>query len=213
MGAKHPNANVPATRTVEETRAIAADLGILDTHVFILDHWVDYDDRQDYLLEADIGVSTHLDHIETAFSFRTRILDYLWAGLPIVTTGGDAMGDLVESEGLGRVVEPANVKELAQALEDLLVHDDVRAECARRVRDVAPRFSWTAVAAPLVDFCARSERAPDLRLPDLVGTPGMFTAAPRELSLTRALKLTSQSLSRDGVRVTARRVIDRLRRS
>ena len=42
-----------------------------------------------FLLEADIGVSTHVDHVETAFSFRTRILDYLWAVPPVVTTTGD----------------------------------------------------------------------------------------------------------------------------
>ena len=44
--------------------------------------WVAFEDRQNFLLDADVGVSTHLDHIETEFSFRTRILDYLWAGLP-----------------------------------------------------------------------------------------------------------------------------------
>ena len=38
-----------------------------------------YDERADYLLDADVGVSTHFPHIETEFSFRTRILDYLWA--------------------------------------------------------------------------------------------------------------------------------------
>ena len=29
--------------------------------------------------EADLGVSTHREHLETHFSFRTRMLDYLWA--------------------------------------------------------------------------------------------------------------------------------------
>jgi hypothetical protein len=37
-------------------------------------------------------VSTHYEHVETTFAFRTRILDYLWAGLPVVATGGDAFG-------------------------------------------------------------------------------------------------------------------------
>ena len=62
--------------------------------MFFNEGWVDYDDRQNYLLESDIGVSTHLDHIETAFSFRTRILDYLWASLPIVATAGDSFADI-----------------------------------------------------------------------------------------------------------------------
>ena len=51
--------------------------------------WVPYDERADFLLDADLGVSTHLEHIETAYSFRTRVLDYWWAGLPVVATDGD----------------------------------------------------------------------------------------------------------------------------
>ena len=38
--------------------------------------------RADWLLDADAGVSAHHEHVETRFAFRTRILDYLWAGLP-----------------------------------------------------------------------------------------------------------------------------------
>ena len=37
----------------------------------------------------------HHDHLEARFSFRTRVLDHFWAGLPSVLTSGDAMGELV----------------------------------------------------------------------------------------------------------------------
>lgn len=51
-------------------------------------------------MEADAGVSTHMSHVETTFSFRTRILDYLWAGRPpMVVTEGDSFAELVEREG------------------------------------------------------------------------------------------------------------------
>jgi hypothetical protein len=42
-----------------------------------------------------VGVSTHRDHLETRLSFRTRMLDYIWAGLPIVCTDGDHFASLV----------------------------------------------------------------------------------------------------------------------
>ena len=47
-------------------------------------------------LEADLGISAHHDHLEARFSFRTRVLDYLWAGLPMVLTRGDSMAELAE---------------------------------------------------------------------------------------------------------------------
>ena len=83
-----------------------------------------YERRQDFLLDADVGVSTHLLHLETAYSFRTRMLDYLWAGLPVVTTTGDGFAELVAEHGIGRTVPPADVDALAGALEELLGDDD-----------------------------------------------------------------------------------------
>ncbi len=49
-------------------------------------------------------MSTHLHHVETDYSFRTRILDYFWASLPTVSTTGDALADLIERRGLGLTV-------------------------------------------------------------------------------------------------------------
>src|SRR5262249_54226492 len=101
MGTRHPNLDVPEMRMTQNAYALSYDLGLKGTHVFFNDDWVAYDRRADYLLDADVGVSTHLDHIETEFSFRTRILDYLWASLPIVCTKGDAFAQLVEDRNLG----------------------------------------------------------------------------------------------------------------
>src|SRR5206468_8785633 len=99
---------------------LATELGLTGTHVFFNEGWVPYEERQNYLLEADIGVSTHLDHVETAFSFRTRILDYLWASLPIVATEGDSFATLIEAEGLGLTVPAQDVGALETALLPLL---------------------------------------------------------------------------------------------
>jgi hypothetical protein len=107
-------------------------------------------------------VSTHLDHVETAFSFRTRVLDYLWAGLPIVCTAGDAMGDLVDAHGLGAAVPADDVSALAHAIDELLSDDAARANAAAAVRKVAPEFAWSRGLRPLVAFCDAPRRAADL---------------------------------------------------
>ncbi len=60
--------------------ALADELGLTGRHVFFNEEWVPYDERQNYLLDADVAVTTHFHHVETEFSFRTRVLDYLWAG-------------------------------------------------------------------------------------------------------------------------------------
>jgi GT2 family glycosyltransferase len=162
LGVKHPNPGVPEMRMTLAARNLADSLGLTDRFVFFNEGWVPYDDRANYLLESDIGVSTHLDHVETAFSFRTRILDYIWAGLPVVATGGDTFGELLTREGLGITVPPGDVAALEEALFRLLDDEELAASCRDRLRAIAPQFAWTEALAPLVSFCRNPRRAPDL---------------------------------------------------
>ena len=161
LGMKHPNPDVPEMRVASETRALADELGLTGTHVFFNETWVTYEDRANYLLDADLGVSCHFPQVETEFSFRTRILDYLWAGLPIVCTEGDSFADLVEREGLGRVVPPQDVDALVEALEHVLVSDVDRDRYRAHVGVVAERFRWSRALSPLVEFCRAPRRAAD----------------------------------------------------
>lgn len=162
MGMKHPNPDVPAMSMANQSRELADELGLSGRHVFFNESWVPYDERADLLLDADIGVSCHFDHIETEFSFRTRILDYLWAGLPIVCTQGDAFAALVEAEGLGGTAAPEDVDGLAAVLIDLLTDDRARELAASHSRRVAERFTWRRSLAPLLEFMQAPRRAPDL---------------------------------------------------
>jgi GT2 family glycosyltransferase len=168
LGLKHPNPHVPEMRMAVETRRLADDLGLTGTHAFFNEGWVEYDDRQNYLLEADLGISTHLDHVETEFSFRTRILDYLWAGLPVVATGGDSLAQLIEEHGVGITVPAGDVDALEAALHELLNDDARRAACRKQSAALAERFRWSKTLAPLVEFCREPHRAPDLVDPDMV---------------------------------------------
>ncbi len=104
-GARHPNASVGETTMATRARALAGDLGLTGRHVFFHD-WIAYDERESFLVEADIGLSSHVDHLETAFSFRTRVLDYLWAGLPTVTTQGDTLAEVIDRGGRGSRCRP-----------------------------------------------------------------------------------------------------------
>jgi glycosyltransferase involved in cell wall biosynthesis len=161
LGMQHPNPAIPEMRMAAALRELAADLGLVGVHVFFNDTWVAYDDRANYLLDADIGVTTHKIHLETAFSFRTRILDYLWAGLPIVTSEGDELADMVAAEGLGAVVGEGDVDGLVTAIRRLLTIPDAAEASKRRVTEVAALYRWSETLAPLVEFCRNPRRAPD----------------------------------------------------
>ena len=161
LGMQHPNPAIPEMEMATALRRLSDDLGLTGKHVYFNDTWVDYDDRANYLLDADIGVTTHKVHLETAFSFRTRVLDYLWAGLPVVTTEGDELADMVAAEGLGASVPEGDVDALAQAIRRLLTDPAAAAACRRRVTEVATLYRWSETLAPLVEFCRNPRRAAD----------------------------------------------------
>jgi len=161
LGMKHPNPDVPQMRMAVQARQLADGLGLTNKHVFFNESWVEYSDRQNYLLDADVGVSTHFDHVETTFSFRTRMLDYLWAGLPIVAVGGDSFGSLIDNEGLGITVREQDVDALTAALERALYDDTFVARCREQIARVRERFVWRRALEPLIEFCNDPRPAPD----------------------------------------------------
>jgi glycosyltransferase involved in cell wall biosynthesis len=160
LGTRHPNAALPEMAMPRRARALAEELGLADRVVFFLD-WVPYAERGAYLLEADLGVSLHPDGVETRYAFRSRLLDCIWAGLPLVCTGGDALAEQVAAEGLGRVVPPGDEDAVAAALLDLLAEPDLRARLEPRFAHVAATLTWDRAVAPLAAYCRAPRRAPD----------------------------------------------------
>lgn len=160
LGMSHPNPNIPEMDIATATRQLSDDLGLSGSTVFFNEGWVEYEDRANYLLDADLGVSTHFDHVETAFSFRTRILDYLWAGLPIVTTDGDTFAPIIREHKLGTVVPPEDPKALAGAIVDLL-NGSHYVEIAENVRLYGKLSTWDSMLKPLLEFCSSPAHAAD----------------------------------------------------
>ena len=141
-GAERPRATswasaIPAPKGSRARResaiALAERLGLRDTHVFFND-WTPYDTRQNVYLDATAAVSFHRAHLETRFSFRTRILDCIWASLPIVCSEGDVLADLVRNEQLGITVPSGDVDAAAAAIVRIATDDALQRERARQPR-------------------------------------------------------------------------------
>jgi len=164
----------------DETRALADDLGLLDTVVFMNDAWVAYERRGSWLLEADCAVAAQADHLETRYAFRTRLLDCFWAGLPIVTTRGDDLAGRVEREGLGVAVTTGDVSGFASAIEQVLARG--REAYSDALAGTAEEYHWDRVAAPLRAFVVGAHEVP----PPHESTPYGRVAAESAGAISRA---------------------------
>lgn len=158
-----PGTLIEASRPARRARALAETLGVLDRSVIFLDTWVPYDRRGDYLAEADAGISAHHPGIETHLAFRTRLLDYLWARLPLICTEGDSLGQTITSTGAGVTLESGDLQGWMAAFRRLAQDAAWRASCRAAAETLARQWTWAQVVRPLEAFCAAPRRtAPDV---------------------------------------------------
>lgn len=197
LGTRHPNPLVPAHRRAQETIAAAEAIGEKDRTIFFIE-WLPYAEREALLCEADIGVTLHAPHVETRFSIRMRVLDYLWARLPVLISEGDTTSEWVRQYDLGRVVPPLDAEAVANALIQML--DQPKGNGSAAFEAVRDSFRWRAVVAPLRQYCLRGTPAPDRQSHDRVAY-----RAPRRSP--RALLSRGLSIWRtEGIAVLVHRV-------
>lgn len=183
LGTRHPNPQVPAMRMLGAAIDAAREAGLYGTAVIFNEGWVPYARRGGYFADANLGVSLHGSHLETRFSFRTRVLDYIWAGLPMVLAEGDVLAEIVAQEGAALLVPCGDSGRFAEAV--LRALDPAWQRAARaRLLGLSERFRWPSVLAPLVgaiDRISRRERppAPPAR------ARALFAIAPYALALAR----------------------------
>jgi glycosyltransferase involved in cell wall biosynthesis len=212
LGLKHPNPHVGEMRMAVDTRALADELGLTDRFVFFNEDWVAFDDRANYFLDADVGISTHLDHVETAFSFRTRILDYLWAGLPVVATQGDALAELIDEHGAGITVPPSDIDGLVDALRRIATDVELRAGAAAASRALGEQMRWSDALAPLVRFCRSPHRAADLVSDEYPPVPPGAEVMHWKVRLRRDVEILVDGVRRGQFRELGTRARSRIQR-
>jgi glycosyltransferase involved in cell wall biosynthesis len=160
MGIKHPDASLPEMRKCNEAIKLSKELDMYEKFVFF-NEWTPYDLRQTFLLDSDMGISIHQERIETEFSYRTRVMDYIWARLPVVTTEGDSIAKMVKAEKIGEVVKYGNTAQLARVMENMATNKSLREIYKKNLIRIAPRFYWENVTKPLVKYCVDPDYALD----------------------------------------------------
>ena len=145
-GTIHPNKVVGEMSMTRRAIDLAKELGVYSKSVFFLEGWTPYEERSNYLLEADVAVSLHQDNLETRLSFRTRILDHFWARLPTISTKGDWFAELIDREDLGTVVDYGNVEQFSNAVLELQGKKR-RDEVKKQINTIREGFRWSTLVA------------------------------------------------------------------
>lgn len=149
MGVNPPNSELPTMSKAKKAIQLSDQLGLMNENVFF-NTWVKYEERQNYLLEADIGINLHHEYIETRFAYRTRILDYIWCELPIITTQGDSLSESVSRYKLGATINFQDPYEFAKTVLTMLELDKGSFSGFKTIKN---NMTWEKCLEPLVAFC------------------------------------------------------------
>lgn len=150
LAGRHPG-QVPEMATVQQTRQLAADLGLLGCGVHFYNEWVPYQRRADFLLEAKVMVSLHRSHLETRYAaVRSRILDHFWVGRPSVVSADDVAADLIKEHQAGEVVPIGDSHAVSAALIHLLTDYQHWKHRSANAAALGKRLRWSGVVHPLL---------------------------------------------------------------
>jgi glycosyltransferase involved in cell wall biosynthesis len=185
----HPHPDLTPLSSAARARERAAQRGWLARQVRF-EGWRPFERRYELPLASDLAVVCHRPGIETDLSLRTRLVDLLWLGLPVVATDGGTMSRVVRTTGAGLVVPAQDSSALARAILSLLDDAPSRERAAAAGRAWAAENRWLAVAEPLLDFAERPWRDRHRERfagPALGGTAAREPAASRMARLLRRL--------------------------
>jgi glycosyltransferase involved in cell wall biosynthesis len=96
---RHPNPEITPQGRLAEAMRYARELPWVR-----FEPWAPYEQRAEFFERFTLALLTFPQSIETDLSMRTRIYDYLWSGLPIVTSSAPGTDEIIERYGAGHVV-------------------------------------------------------------------------------------------------------------
>ena len=190
---RNPNAGSTPQRLLGEVEARCRRLGWWGSRVKTLD-WVAAERRYDLLRDVDLLVAPHRPSLETRLSLRTRFLDALAAGCPVITSEGGTMSRLLREHRAGWVAPPGDAGALAGLLREVLTADEsTLSERRQGARELLRDFTWDRALEPLLRFCRdpRRDETKDrfAHRPETVAPPDPFPfRLKRRLRLWRLVR-------------------------
>lgn len=147
----HPNPELTPQGKLGEAVAYVKKRGYADFVRF--EPWVAYSERAAFFDRFTLSLLTFPPSIETDLSMRTRVYDYLWCGLPIVTSSASGTDELLERYGAGSVIRSDSPEAFADELVALVRVPASYAQMQRGSQDFVRDHQWERTLEPLREFC------------------------------------------------------------
>ena len=128
----------------------------------VLQEWVNFNDRADWYLDADVVVVFNKLGEENKLAWRTRLVDFMWADLPVLTNGGDPLGEEMISNNAAVRIEDTTADVVAAAILNALKSGDKSvAELKKSMQKLKQAYYWDVVTMAISNKIYKGGRAKD----------------------------------------------------
>ncbi len=234
VGGKNPfNPNPDFSRQYDHAVEFARNNGYIDTSMFFVD-WVDFDTRVDWFMHSDVIVSLNQEGEENKYSWRTRVMDFVWGESVIITNGGDPLSEeLVAIKGAVRT-DSLSADALVKAVELVRKDKKLLPAMKKAIRELKNKYYWdvstkelagviTSGKLPYAEESALRKLLPTTNQPVTPGagalqpSPGRIgTALQLPLKIARKVKrkgiVRSARIAKDIAKIQIRKRIDQQKR-
>ena len=124
--------------------------------------WRPWSEIAGYYRDSDVGLNVDAMHYETIYGTRTRLLEMMSAGLPVIATEGCELSYLLRDRAAGLGFAVADAPALAAHILSLSRHPERRDQIARAALGYARGdLSFAETTRSVRDWVKQPSRAPD----------------------------------------------------
>lgn len=170
----------------------------MDEIVHITD-WVKFEDRAEWYLGSDAVVLINNIGMENTLAWRTRLVDYVWADLPIVTNGGDPMSDILEANKAVYILPDLDAKTIEKEIIKISKDKETLKQVSTNLSKVRRLFYWDKVTENLSKLISKGYKPADaglLKEVEILNSPVLQNAGGSRIvrAKNKARRITGKAL-------------------
>ncbi len=149
VGGKNPfNPNPDFFRQYDTAVKFAEDRKLINSKIYFVD-WVDFDDRVNWFAHADVVVSLNQPGEENKYSWRTRVMDFVWGEVVTISNGGDPLSEELIANGAALRLADLSGKALAGEIKQLKNKPAELQAMKKQVIALKQKYFWDVVTEKL----------------------------------------------------------------
>jgi len=147
IAGKNHSENPDENYSMNAAKKYASEIGVAGYNVFFNKNQATPADLPKYLSHCFAGILFNSPSLESHQSWRTRLLDLLWAGKPALVAGKDPLSERMKATGAA-ISTGESPTEIALAVESMLSDDLSNMKIA--ASKMGQNMTWPKVLSPFI---------------------------------------------------------------